>query len=75
MTLTRKTVEKMIRERIAQAVILTHHLQNNAEPFDYYVAEKTAAMPSLDSSNQDIFNQIRIILNSAYGVDIEYRVW
>ena len=75
MTLTRKKVEKMIRERIAQAVILSHHLMQNVEPEPYYVEEKQGTMPSLDSSNKDIFNQIRIILNSAYGVDVEYRFW
>ena len=72
---TRKKVLKMIRERIGQAVILTHHLAQNDEPFEYYVREKSEYMPSLDSNNKAMLEKLAALLLQEYGVEIEYRIW
>ena len=75
MTISRNKVKRMIRERIAQAVILSHHIQSGTKPNIDYVEEKEKIMPSLDGNNQAIFDKIADILNSKYDVEIEYKVW
>ena len=67
--LTTNQVKNMISERLAQAIVLTNHLQDG-EPFEHYVDEKTTGWPSLDPPSKDIFHQISIILRSAYGVEV-----
>ena len=68
-------VIKMRRERLGQVVILSHHLSRNNEPYIDYVNEKKDIMPSLDSNNKAVFEQLALILKQKYGVVIEYRYW
>jgi len=72
MTLTRKDVLKMISKRIVEAVVLSHHLMEYDEPHEGYVFEKTHPdnWPSLDTIRKDIFHQIKIILKSHFGIEI-----
>ena len=70
--MTRKEVLKMISERIVQAIVLSNHLADSAEPHADYVNEKINSWPVMDRSNQDIFHQVKIILRSAYGIEIHH---
>lgn len=65
-----KDVVNMISERIAQAIVLSHHLSEYDEPHANYVYEKTMTYPVLDNNLKDIFHQVNIILRSAFGIEI-----
>ena len=70
--MTRKEVLKMISERIVQAIVLSNHLADSAEPHADYVNEKINSWPVMDKANQDIFNEIRVVLIARYGIEIHH---
>ena len=74
MTLTRKEVLMMVRERLGQIIVLSHHLSEYNIPHESYVNEKKDSMPSIDKGNQEVFDLMADAIAFHYGVIITYTL-
>ena len=75
MTISKKEIENMIRERLGQIIILSHYLATSDVFYEGYVSKKIEKMPVLDKINQYRFNVMADYLKNEYGVQINYSLW